>query len=157
MDFQPPRYRPKRDTVNAVEIVSESAQIKDPVCGKPVDPLRARAVGIYNGVTRYFCSAECKAKFVDPRQSASVLTEGAVERRRDPTLEGFVDQRAAQATPMSVDRFEDLGPVVQPRRETASPSIQLEVEAMKKPPVWPWVVLVLAGLGAAIWFFGLRG
>jgi YHS domain-containing protein len=42
---------------------------KDPVCGKEVDPLRARAVGIYGGVTYYFCSQDCKGKFVDPRKT----------------------------------------------------------------------------------------
>ena len=42
---------------------------KDPVCGKEVDPLRARAVGIFGGTTYYFCSAECKARFQDPRKA----------------------------------------------------------------------------------------
>jgi YHS domain-containing protein len=41
----------------------------DPVCGKEVDVLRARAVGIFGGVTFYFCSAECKARYVDPRKT----------------------------------------------------------------------------------------
>ena len=44
-------------------------KVKDPICGKEVDTLRARAVGIFGGVTYYFCSQECKAKFVDPRKS----------------------------------------------------------------------------------------
>ena len=42
--------------------------VKDPVCGKEVDTLRARAVGIFGGVTYYFCSADCTAKFKDPRK-----------------------------------------------------------------------------------------
>src|SRR5581483_7167456 len=45
-----------------------STTVKDPVCGKEVDTLRARAVGIFGGVTYYFCSAECKAKYKDPRK-----------------------------------------------------------------------------------------
>jgi YHS domain-containing protein len=45
------------------------ATVKDPICGKDVDTLRARAVGIYGGVTYYFCSQECKAKYVDPRKA----------------------------------------------------------------------------------------
>src|SRR5712692_4514314 len=40
----------------------------DPVCGKRVDPLRARAVGIFGGVTYYFCSVECKNRYRDPRK-----------------------------------------------------------------------------------------
>ena len=31
--------------------MNESADIRDPVCGQPVDPLRARAVGIFGGTT----------------------------------------------------------------------------------------------------------
>jgi YHS domain-containing protein len=42
----------------------------DPVCGKSVQPLRARAVGIFGGRTYYFCSTECKARFADPRRDA---------------------------------------------------------------------------------------
>ena len=36
---------------------------RDPVCGKEVDALRARAVGIWGGRTYYFCSPEHKAEF----------------------------------------------------------------------------------------------
>jgi YHS domain-containing protein len=47
----------------------DSRTVKDPICGKDVDTLRARAVGIFGGLTYYFCSAECKSKFVDPRKT----------------------------------------------------------------------------------------
>ena len=41
--------------------------MRDPVCGKEVDGLRARAVGIWGGRTFYFCSAEHRAAFArDP-------------------------------------------------------------------------------------------
>jgi YHS domain-containing protein len=43
--------------------------VKDPICGREVDPLRARAVGIFGGVTYYFCSADCKGQFADPRKT----------------------------------------------------------------------------------------
>lgn len=36
---------------------------RDPVCGREVDELRARAVSIYGGRTHYFCSAEHKTEF----------------------------------------------------------------------------------------------
>jgi YHS domain-containing protein len=45
------------------------ATVKDPICGKDVDTLRARAVGIFGGQTFYFCSQECKSKYVDPRKT----------------------------------------------------------------------------------------
>lgn len=44
-----------------------SSPTLDPVCGRPVDPLRARAVGIFGGTTYYFCSFDCKARYADPR------------------------------------------------------------------------------------------
>lgn len=47
----------------------DSRIVKDPICGKDVDTLRARAVGIFGGVTYYFCSADCKAKYQDPRHA----------------------------------------------------------------------------------------
>ena len=50
----------------------DSRIVKDPICGRDVDTLRARAVGIFGGVTYYFCSAECKAKYVDPRRAPRV-------------------------------------------------------------------------------------
>jgi YHS domain-containing protein len=49
--------------------------VKDPSCGKPVDPAKAAASGntlAYRGTTYYFCSAKCKQAFQnDPAGSAS--------------------------------------------------------------------------------------
>jgi Cu(I)/Ag(I) efflux system membrane fusion protein len=49
--------------------------VKDPSCGKPVDPVKAEASGntfAYRGTTYYFCSAKCKQEFQnDPAGSAS--------------------------------------------------------------------------------------
>jgi YHS domain-containing protein len=58
-----------------------SRTVRDPICGKEVDTLRARAVGIYGGVTYYFCSAECKAKYVDPRKNPVAPRTDGPERR----------------------------------------------------------------------------
>jgi YHS domain-containing protein len=68
----------------------ESRIERDPICGKEVDTLRARAVGIFGGVTYYFCSAECKSKFKDPRQgngTAPVVERRKPEPQRDEPLE----------------------------------------------------------------------
>lgn len=40
-----------------------------PVCGKPVDPLRAGAVGIFDGTFVYFCSDVCRSTFGAARAS----------------------------------------------------------------------------------------
>ena len=65
--------------------MSESRMVKDPICGKEVDTLRARAVGIFGGVTYYFCSAACKEQYVDPRKSPREASTGAEPKRPDPT------------------------------------------------------------------------
>jgi YHS domain-containing protein len=65
-------------------MADESRIVKDPICGKEVDTLRARAVGIFGGVTHYFCSAECKAKYRDPRQQASADWTGPERRVAEP-------------------------------------------------------------------------
>jgi len=41
-----------------------------PVCGKPVDPLRAGAVAIFDGAFVYFCSEACRSTFGAARASA---------------------------------------------------------------------------------------
>src|SRR5205823_6140000 len=48
------------------------------------DTLRARAVGIFGGVTYYFCSADCKSKFKDPRQSGGAAPPMLERRRAEP-------------------------------------------------------------------------
>jgi YHS domain-containing protein len=58
----------------------DSRMVQDPICGREVDTLRARAVGIFGGVTYYFCSAECKSKFKDPRQNQG--PPPLIERRK---------------------------------------------------------------------------
>ncbi len=36
---------------------------KDPVCGMTVDTEKARVVGVYNGVSVYFCAEGCKKAY----------------------------------------------------------------------------------------------
>lgn len=58
---------------------------RDPVCGQPVDPLRARAVGIWGSRTYYFCSAEHKAEFArDPNVYLARGPAGAPVRATTP-------------------------------------------------------------------------
>lgn len=56
----------------------EASKAIDPVCKKEVDVLRARAVGIFGGVTYYFCSNDCKALYTDPRSAARATAQSAV-------------------------------------------------------------------------------
>ena len=143
--------------------------VLDPVCGKPVDPLRARAVGIYAGVTCYFCSQDCKAKFADPRVGNAAAPNG-VERRWSeqqpmPTVpssnsnEWFVKGEAAAKTPVPrvPDRFSDLEQqALIPAEMAPTPSILIEVQASKRGAMpWLWLALAVAG-GIVLAFIGLR-
>ncbi len=73
------------------------ASVIDPVCGKPVDALRARAVGIFHGVTHYFCSPECKAEFAAGNSGpVELVSPSSVEVEAEPPpAEEISVQRAA--------------------------------------------------------------
>ena len=38
-------------------------EVKDPVCGRTVDPRSAAAAAVREGSTHYFCSVSCRNKF----------------------------------------------------------------------------------------------
>ncbi len=104
--------------------------VKDPICGKDVDTLRARAVGIFGGVTYYFCSADCKARFVDPRATAREPAAagqpppaGAAKR---PPLEKENDTEAPQAR-YAHSRIRRV------TGEVGTPVVQIDLSPNKKP------------------------
>ncbi len=139
--------------------MSESAEIKDPVCGRRVDPLRARAVGIFGGVTHYFCSPECKAKFADPRRNDAGAAPTGVDRRwrdeepRDSTGEWFDRGVASASVPVAgVERFVDLDGAAPQKAQPPTPSIMIEVAAAKrKRGGFVWLLAAIA-LGALVAF-----
>jgi YHS domain-containing protein len=135
--------------------------VRDPVCGKEVDPLRARAVGIFGGVTHYFCSAECKKRYNDPRQQATAPPDG-VDRRwseGDQTGNWFAQGRVQDEVPAVrvEERFTDLEQRAPVQAKMApSPSLLIEVAATKKRgQAWIWMLVALAVI-ATISVLGLR-
>ncbi len=49
--------------------------VLDPVCGMTIDPATAAGKSVYNGVTYYFNSLDCKASFdKDPTKYVSSST-----------------------------------------------------------------------------------
>ena len=123
----------------------ESTVVKDPVCGKEVDTLRARAVGIFGGVTYYFCSAECKSKFKDPRRVP-----------REPTAQG----KLAQAETKKKREPEPAPPKAAdaPEAEAAGGDELLEDEpAPKKSGAGAWVIVaMLFAAAGTVLFFALK-
>jgi YHS domain-containing protein len=117
-------------------------EIVDPVCGKPVDPLRARAIGIFGGTTYYFCSADCKARFADPRRT-----------ERAPV---------AAPTPATPPKPAPPPKLVAPSKPVAAPvataPVVAEDPADEPPPQkssggGAWWALAIVPIGAGVWFF----
>jgi YHS domain-containing protein len=122
-----------------------ASEVRDPVCGKPVDPLRARAVGIFGGVTYYFCSAECKAKYKDPRNPprpagapvipASIRAQAAEEAKRAETVAKTGAPPPAAPPPAATEKPAAPPPAASPDRTldawvaSAPKTEELRVEA----------------------------
>jgi P-type Cu+ transporter len=151
----------------------DSRMVKDPICGKQVDTLRARAVGIFGGVTYYFCSQECKGKFVDPRAGAPATPPRETGERR----------RVAEPEPIATE-----APPVQyahsrVRRVTGdvgTPVVQIDLSPNKKPAKsapaeapadaasdellvpsragrgWAWIAIVMLIIAGGVIFFTLK-
>jgi YHS domain-containing protein len=156
-------------------MADESRIVKDPICGKDVDTLRARAVGIFGGVTYYFCSADCKAKYRDPRQPASAGGDwSGPERRVEPRPEGRV---AAKVEAKAAARVEEAGasakvevkppPKAAPRelavRQEVHGAEPIAVEddgaldtPARRPVAWIALVLTLLMAAGAVLLFTLR-
>jgi YHS domain-containing protein len=148
------------------------ATVKDPICGKDVDTLRARAVGIYGGQTMYFCSPECKAKYVDPRKAPRSATPAPAKPapspklvtpptpvRKDPTPAPKKDPTPAPK-PERKDSSLDMLPLKmeaayegddeplpdltpdKPHKTHSSPSVMVELGEMKKHSR-RWAVIIV--------------
>jgi len=151
----------------------QSRIVKDPICGKDVDTLRARAVGIYGGVTYYFCSQACKGKFVDPRAGTPAAAappprETGERRRVEPEV-------ATEAPPVQYAHSRvrrvtgDVGtPVVQidlsPNKKLAKPAEaaaadaggdELDVPA-RSGRGWAWIAIVMLIIAGGVIFFTLK-
>jgi YHS domain-containing protein len=152
-------------------MMSDSRMVKDPICGKDVDTLRARAVGIFDGVTHYFCSAQCKERF------GGKGATGAAAAPKKPVAAAA----AAAAAEAETDAAAATGgggelPVRYARSrirrvtgEVGTPVVQIDLSPNKKPavetsdeaPLEParggrgWTLLAIVMLlvaGGVIWF-----
>ncbi|MDB4967764.1 MAG: hypothetical protein JWN44_3453 [Myxococcales bacterium] len=155
----------------------ESRMVKDPICGKDVDTLRARAVGIFGGVTYYFCSADCKSKFNDPRQSGGSAPPMLERRRSEPTHPpaGAADDSSGSSVRYAHSRIRritgevgtpmvqiDLSPNSAKRKPAESEPSTSAVEegdaeaAPRSSRTWIVVVVVMLIIASAVVFFTLK-
>lgn len=148
----------------------ESRIVKDPVCGKDVDTLRARAVAIYGGVTCYFCSAECKAKYTDPRQAVPATPPRETgERRREAAPAKAAAAAAADVEPVRYAKSR----IRRITGEVSTPVVQIDLSPNKKPAPqadsaddaivparsnrgWVLLAIVMVIIAGAVIFFTLK-
>jgi YHS domain-containing protein len=143
--------------------MDESRTVSCPICGKQVDTLRARAVGIYAGVTQYFCSADCKSKYADPRkalrpsnnQPEPVKEAEPPVRPAAPVVRDAPHKAAKQAREEALTI--EAEPEEQPKKikKDPSPSIEEDAEAWKGGgggKVWAVVLMLFAAAGVVLYF-----
>ena len=116
---------------------------RDPVCGREVDPLRARAVGIFGGLTYYFCSAEHKVEFArDPSAHLS--------RPAGQPPAGHGTQRGDEDLLEGGNPAIEVGPGGTPEPPPDWPEQEEGSKAAQRPS-WPWIlVLVALSIAAAL-------
>ena len=138
-----------------------SEKSKCPICNKDVDPLRARAMGIFGGTQYYFCSPECKAKFADPRKAprdeppadkAAPPPElpQAPKARDSPVKKA----KAAAAEPPPPDEDDEEH---KPIKKDPTPSVMEDLGAVQTGAgrVWGLVIVLFAAAGVVL-FFALK-
>ncbi len=117
----------------------------DPVCGKEVDVLRARAVGIFGGVTFFFCSSACKSRYNDPRATPRPEADSKPITlvTKPATLSGpIVIARAISPNPISAPM------IVAPAEEEEALATD---DLVPQRPVWALPLVILL-LGSAAYF-----
>ena len=118
----------------------ESRMVKDPICGKDVDTLRARAVGIFGGVTYYFCSAECKAKYVDPRKGPRASPTASADSAVEPAAAPEAGARSRREASDAADRERRAGALralahaAGDRRGRRRRSVQIDLSPQQAQP-----------------------
>lgn len=114
--------------------------------------MRAGAVGIYGGVTYYFCSAECKAAYRDPRRTPRTAAQpgnpaqrgagsapAAPPRRSDPAAEPAAVSTAAAApaaplpSPLAIEPTESTGAQEEQLALSSEAAPELAPAAGKRP------------------------
>jgi len=159
--------------------------VKDPICGKDVDTLRARAVGIFGGVTHYFCSQECKSKYVDPRKAVPDTPPRETGERRQPDrLPAAIRRQPAPSAEKQQQQPETEAEGSEPVRyahsrmrrvtgEVSTPVVQIDLSPNKKPAPaptpadeelepartsrgWAWIAIVMLILAGGVIFFTLK-
>ena len=134
-----------------------------PICGKDVDPLRARAMGIFGGKQFYFCSQDCKAKFADPRKApreesqpvataraeAPALPPESPKAKDSPVKKAKAEARAAAAE----EEADDDKPI----KKDPTPSVMEDLGAVQGGAgrVWGLVIVLFAAAGVVL-FFALK-
>ena len=80
--------------------------VRDPVCSMELDPPQAKAMAEYKGYTYYFCSEDCKHKFLD---QPGIYLDKAPSMRLTVGVMGSADHEQEQH---AMDKANALGRVI---------------------------------------------
>jgi YHS domain-containing protein len=139
--------------------------VRDPICGKELDPLRASAVALVDGSFVYFCSVEHRAAFargeLPAQPPAPVPAPASVSARVETRAPASVSARVETRAPASVSARVETRPATLPASPidpeltplpAPAPPPPLAVEAEPElPPVarsrgWLYVTVMLAAV-----------
>jgi YHS domain-containing protein len=135
-----------------------------PICGKDVDPLRARAMGIFGGKQYYFCSQDCKAKFADPRKAPREDSQPAVkletpqpEPPKPPKVKDPPAKKAKVVEERPEEPEEQDEQPGKPIKKDPTPSVMEDLGAVQGGAgrVWGLVIVLFAAAGVVL-FFALK-
>jgi YHS domain-containing protein len=138
-----------------------SEPTKCPICNKDVDPLRARAMGIFGGRQYYFCSQDCKAKFADPRKAprdeTPPPTKPEVSAAAPPEPPKAKDSPVKKAKAAAAAAAEEEAAEDKPVKKDPTPSVMEDLGAVQSGAgrVWGLVIVLFAAAGVVL-FFALK-
>jgi YHS domain-containing protein len=138
-----------------------------PICGKDVDPLRARAMGIFGGKQFYFCSQDCKAKFADPRKAPREESQPVANARAEAPAAAQSEPPKAKDSPVKKAKAEARAAAAEeeaedekpgkPIKKDPTPSVMEDLGAVQGGAgrVWGLVIVLFAAAGVVL-FFALK-
>ncbi len=136
-----------------------------PACGRPVDPLRARAVGVREGKVVGFCSAEC-ARSMESKPTA-IPTGTTPSLDSGPVIEIISETKPRrEATPVPMKpppRDATPPPKKLPRAATPPAGTQIQKFPIPEPPprtnrglIIVFLLVACAGAAVAVYKFVLH-
>jgi YHS domain-containing protein len=119
----------------------------DPVCGKQIDTLRARAVAIVDGVTYYFCSSAHKEQFLRDKDWARPSLTPPPQMVDAPRGEKPAEKPAVEDRPPAANVPVEIAATQQSAKhvdaEKSQPYAEVKITPRESSSTLRYVVMVL--------------